>query len=162
MAQISGFTELLQKLKLIRIEDDDSSADAQQDVYTAPAKRSIYEQNYNTRSGASGRTRNEKRSYASKGMAVRENKPVHKADTMVYYISSLSECAAVIRDIIGGISAVINFDDTDDRMSQRIIDTLAGAAFALNAKIRKITDSTYLIAPENVNVNTSRHIDRRY
>ena len=90
------------------------------------------------------------------------NAPAARPDTVVYYISSLSECSAVIRDIIAGVSAVINFDGTDDRTSQRIIDTLAGAAFALNAKVRKITDNTYIIAPKNVNVNMSRHIERRY
>ncbi len=169
MAQISGFAQLLQKLKIISIEPDEDEAGGipltrSKRKNAADAGSSIYEAAYARSRGQSVKSAPapaRRASRASTGGRT-ENLPAQRADTIVYYVSSLSECAGVIRDIIAGTSVVINFDDTDDRMSQRIIDTLAGAAFALNAKVRKITDSTYLIAPKNVNVNTSRHIERRY
>lgn len=135
---------------------------------------SVYESAYDnargfTRSGQTargGQGKGNRSAAAGRGsrsaMQTVSNAPAARPDTVVYYVSSLSECAVVIKDIIAGVSAVINFDGTDDRTSQRIIDTLAGAAFALNAKVRKITDNTYIIAPKNVNVNMSRHIERRY
>ncbi|MBQ3669171.1 MAG: cell division protein SepF [Clostridia bacterium] len=172
MAKWNGFTDLLQKLKFIRIEQDDEVEQAQ----SAPRRTqvsnvpSVYESTYARSRGETAGARNGgvrpnrsrpqgQRSAKSEHSA---NAPVARPDTVVYYISSLSECSVVIKDIIAGVSAVINFDGTDDRTSQRIIDTLAGAAFALNAKVRKITENTYLIAPKNVNVNMSRHIERRY
>ena len=180
MAKIGGFTELLQKLKIIQIEQDDEQEQPERReraAYKAGPTPSVYESAYSRSRGREESARAENRSGASRfGFASRkqsaprgqalarkqDSAPVRRPDTVVYYISSLNECAAVIKDIIAGVSAVINFDGTDDRTSQRIIDTLAGAAFALNAKVRKITDSTYLIAPKNVNVNMSRHIERRY
>ena len=177
MAKFGGFTELLQKLKIIQIEEDD----APRPVRESGGEPSVYENAYarrtpgrseptraeavrsdRARSAYGGRLRSGASSHKGGGLATVSEAPVPRADTVVYYISSLSECAAVIKDIIAGVSAVINFDGTDDRTSQRIIDTLAGAAFALNAKVRKITDNTYIIAPKNVNVNMSRHIERRY
>ena len=175
MARLSGFADLLQRLKIIQIEDEEP----EQDLSSVPVRTrsdgpSVYENAYDSARGISrntrpkqGSARNDRGASGSRrgqesGMTPVRNAPAARPDTVVYYISSLSECSAVIRDIIAGVSAVINFDGTDDRTSQRIIDTLAGAAFALNAKVRKITDNTYIIAPKNVNVNMSRHIERRY
>ena len=160
--------DIMQKARLLRVEQDappkTPRGSAPRRVEDSP---SLYASRYSSARGdrtAAPRAKNAKpaRTRAIQTVTERQSKPVSRPDTMVYYISSLSECAAVIRDIIAGVSAVINFDGTDARTSQRIIDTVAGAAFALNAKVRKITDNTYIIAPESVNVNMSRHVERRY
>ena len=49
------------------------------------------------------------------------------------------------KTLIGGLSAA-----------------LAGAAFALHAKIRKVSEKMYLIAPENVEVNMTSSVSRHY
>ena len=172
MADLSRFTALLQKLKLVSIEDedgDDYRDEAPRGNYQQPRRQqesSLYEDAYARSRGQQARREARQTTRKTGGAYMQPQKdglkPVSRPDTMVYYLSSLSECATVIRDIIAGTSALVNFDDTDDRLSQRILDTLAGAAFALNAKVRKITDNTYLIAPENVKVNMSRHVERRY
>ena len=82
--------------------------------------------------------------------------------TMVYYMHSLSECSNVIRDLIRGYSILLNLEETDTQQMQRIVDTLAGATFALGAVIRKVSERTYIIAPKNVNVMTSDRFERRY
>ena len=79
--------------------------------------------------------------------------------TIVYYLHSLSECSGVIEDLIGGNSVLLNLEETD---MQRVVDTLAGAAFALHAKIRKVSEKMYLIAPENVEVNMTSSVSRHY
>ena len=82
--------------------------------------------------------------------------------TMVYYMHSLSECSNVIRDLIRGYSILLNLEEADTAQMQRIVDTLAGATFALGAVIRKVSERTYIIAPKNVNVMTSDRFERRY
>lgn len=82
--------------------------------------------------------------------------------TMVYYLHSLSECSGVIQDLIHGNSVLLNLEETDNALTQRIVDTLAGASFALHAKIRKVSEKMYLIAPENVEVNMTSSVERRY
>lgn len=84
------------------------------------------------------------------------------ASTMVYKIRTLNECSDVIQDLIGGNSVLLNMEGTDLALMQRIVDTLAGASFAINAKIRKVSEKTYLIAPENVQVNIPASAERRY
>lgn len=82
--------------------------------------------------------------------------------TIVYYLHSLSECSGVIEDLIGGNSVLLNLEETDMQLMQRVVDTLAGAAFALHAKIRKVSEKMYLIAPENVEVNMTSSVNRHY
>ena len=82
--------------------------------------------------------------------------------TMVYYMHALNECSNVIRDLLSGYSILLNLEETDSAQMQRIVDTLAGASFALGAVIRKVSEKTYIIAPRNVNVMTSDRYERRY
>lgn len=183
MAQESKFTQFLHRLHLVEYVEDEEQQE--EPLHRAPSGRetgarasSVYENRYDSARGikrpaaaprANFGGKNVKSSNKSRpgtAIARRGNEggslPVNKPDTMVYYLSTLSECAEVIKGIISGTSALVSFDNVDERTIQRIIDTLSGAAFALNAKVRKITDETYLIAPESVNVNMSRRIERRY
>lgn len=112
------------------------------------------------------RQRNENnRRRAASNVSVRERSasdmPIGSG-TMVYYMHSLSECSNVIRDLIRGYSILLNLEETDTAQMQRIVDTLAGATFALGAVIRKVSERTYIIAPKNVNVMTSDRFERRY
>lgn len=96
-------------------------------------------------------------------LARTESRPMRASNTtMVYYLHSLSECSAVIQDLIRGNSVLLNLEETDNALTQRIVDTLAGASFALRAKIRKVSEKMYLIAPENVEVNMTSSVERRY
>ena len=52
-------------------------------------------------------------------------------------------------------------DQLDDATTQRAVDTLSGAAFALRAKIRRAADRTYLIAPSTVDVSETDVSGRR-
>jgi len=88
--------------------------------------------------------------------------PERKVDTAVFYVDSLINCTHAIKAVIEGTSVIVHFVDTDRVTSQRIIDTLSGAAFALNAKIKKVEDNTYLIAPRGMNINVVRPSERRY
>lgn len=82
--------------------------------------------------------------------------------TVIYYLRTLEECRDVINDLIDNKTVLLNLEDMDERTVQRGIDTLCGAAFALNATLRKASDKTYLIAPNTVQVASTRDEERRY
>lgn len=71
---------------------------------------------------------------------------------IVYYLHTLDECRDVISDLLENKSVLLNLEDMDDRIIQRAIDTLGGAAFALNATLRRASDRTYIIAPTSVDI----------
>lgn len=110
-----------------------------------------------------GRPRFRAESHPQSGSLARADRKLKvSSSTMVYYLHSLSECSSVIQDLISGNSVLLNLEETDTALMQRIVDTLAGASFALNAKIRKVSEKMYLIAPENVQVNMTTSVERRY
>lgn len=80
---------------------------------------------------------------------------------IVYYLHTLDECRDVITDLLDNKSVLLNLEDMDDRIIQRAIDTLGGAAFALNANLRRASDRTYLIAPNSVDIAYTNDSDRR-
>lgn len=82
--------------------------------------------------------------------------------TVIYYLHTLEECRDVITDLIDNKTVLLNLEEMDEKTIQRGIDTLCGAAFALNATLRKASDKTYLIAPNNVEVAMTNETDRRY
>lgn len=81
--------------------------------------------------------------------------------TVIYYLHTLEECREVITDLIDGKTVLLNLEEMDEKAIQRGIDTLCGAAFALNATLRKASDKTYLIAPTNVEVAMTNDAERR-
>ncbi len=82
--------------------------------------------------------------------------------TVIYYLHTLEECRDVITDLIDGKTVLLNLEEMDEKTIQRGIDTLCGAAFALNATLRKASDKTYLIAPTNVEVAMTNEAERRF
>lgn len=82
--------------------------------------------------------------------------------TVIYYLRALEECRDVINDLLDNKTVLLNLEDMDERVVQRAIDTLCGAAFALNATLRKASDKTYLIAPNSVQVASTNDAERRY
>jgi cell division inhibitor SepF len=75
-----------------------------------------------------------------------------KHQTTIYQISEHTEAKAVIDDLLTGKSVLLNLENLDAVESQRVIDTLSGAAYAISAKLRKVAHQTYLIAPVNVEI----------
>ena len=81
-----------------------------------------------------------------------------------YTIHRLEECSAVVDSLIAGEIVLIMLDYLDPVMSQRVVDTLSGAAFALKSRIQRASDTAYLITPKNVSFRTNRYdtYSRRY
>ena len=72
--------------------------------------------------------------------------------TMIYQLTSYEDSKDVIDDLLEKHSVLINLEALDLEDAQRIIDTLIGACYAINATIKKAAAQTYLLAPECVEV----------
>lgn len=95
--------------------------------------------------------------------ALRNDAPAARSNarTVMFNITSLEECCDVVDALIANNIALIMLEQLDDRMTQRVVDTLSGAAFALHATIRKASERTYLVAPRTVEVNDTSFFGRR-
>ena len=97
-----------------------------------------------------------------RAVARRDTEISEMPDTMVYYMHTLNECSDVIRLLIKNASVLLNLEETDQQLMQRIVDTVSGAAFALGAKVRKVGERNYYIAPKSKVVHTANGVQRRY
>lgn len=83
------------------------------------------------------------------------------ARTIMFSITNLDQCGDVVKTLIENNIVLLMLDKMDLKLAQRVVDTLSGAAFALEATVCKASDNTYLIAPPTVQVaNTNKHDDR--
>lgn len=72
--------------------------------------------------------------------------------TKIYQMSSYDEATAVIDNLLRGVSVLLNLERLEVKESQRIIDTISGAAYALNATLKRVAAKTFLVAPNGVDV----------
>lgn len=72
--------------------------------------------------------------------------------TMICHMRDFNECQKVIDDLLEGRSVLLNLEEMDPPTSQRIIDMLSGAAYAIQATIKKTAQSSYILAPYGVEV----------
>ena len=82
--------------------------------------------------------------------------------TLMCSLNTLEDCCDVIDSLIAGNVVVLTLDEIDPKLTQRAIDTLSGAVFALSATIRKASERTYVLAPNTVEVNETYDVERRF
>ena len=55
--------------------------------------------------------------------------------------------------LLNHCTVVLNLEATNKESAQRIVDFLNGVAYAIDGQIKSVTNSTYIITPNNVSVS---------
>ena len=82
--------------------------------------------------------------------------------TVMFSLANLKDANMVITALVKGNTIVMTLDTEDEHLKERIVDTLSGAVFALDATIRKASYQTYLLAPKSVNVRAAYEVDDQF
>lgn len=69
------------------------------------------------------------------------------------------ETRAVADELLKMHTVVLNLEDTKKEVSRRIIDFLSGVAYANGGKIKRVSTSTYIITPYNVDLTGDEVMD---
>jgi cell division inhibitor SepF len=77
----------------------------------------------------------------------------HK-DTEVVVIkpTSLDDSQEITSELKLGNPVVLNFEDIEIELAQRIIDFVSGACFAINGNLRAVNKVIFIVAPANVDI----------
>ena len=67
--------------------------------------------------------------------------------------SSLADATEIADSLKMGQTVVLNLDDVDDETAKRMIDYIAGVIYAINGKIERPSDRTFLLTPDGVSVD---------
>lgn len=93
-----------------------------------------------------------RRSYEPKIISHPSSASAPKHRMMIYQLATYEDSRDVIDDLLENHSVLINLENLDLDEAQRIIDTLIGACYAINATIKKAAQQTYLLAPSTVEI----------
>ena len=74
-------------------------------------------------------------------------------------VSFGSETSAIADELNSKNIVILNLEKTDKTESRRILDFLSGVAYANDGKIKRVSTSTYIITPYNVDYSGSEVID---
>ena len=76
----------------------------------------------------------------------------NKQEVILFRPSSFNDTSKAADDLRNKKAVVVNMENVDKAMARRGVDFLSGCAYALDGKVKKIAQSTYLFCPHNMDV----------
>lgn len=82
-----------------------------------------------------------------------------KVRVMIYKPVSYEDTQSIIDNLKERKPIIVNLDELDTEVAQRILDFISGAVYALSGNIRKAARNIFVVAPYNVDVSTNMAAD---
>ncbi len=77
----------------------------------------------------------------------------NKMRMLVFQPSSYEEAECIIDNLKARKPVIMNLDELEIELGQRILDFVGGAVYSLNGDIKKVARSIFVVAPSNVDVS---------
>jgi len=77
-------------------------------------------------------------------------------EVMVVSPKSFDESLEISKNLIDRKTVVLNLELLDHEQSQRVVDFLAGATYAINGHQQKIGEGVFIFTPNNVNITAEQ------
>ena len=75
-----------------------------------------------------------------------------KQQVVLFRPTSFNDPSKAADDLRSKKAVIVNMENVDKAMARRVIDFLSGCAYALDGKVKKIAQATYLFCPFNMDV----------
>lgn len=75
-----------------------------------------------------------------------------KQQVVLFRPSNFNDTSKAADDLRSKKAVIVNMENVDKAMARRVVDFLSGCAYALDGKVKKIAQSTYLFCPFNMDV----------
>ena len=75
-----------------------------------------------------------------------------KQDVVLFRPTAFEDSSKAADDLRDRKAIIVNLENVDKALARRVVDFLTGCAYALDGKVNKIAQSTYLFCPHNMNV----------
>lgn len=103
-------------------------------------------------------TKTEEKQMAYTETKTETTKPAPKAngnaiELKVVRPESFNSVGQIADYLLNHCTVVLNLEATNKETAQRIVDFLNGVAYAIDGQIKSVTNSTYIITPNNVSVS---------
>ena len=75
-----------------------------------------------------------------------------KQEVVLFHPANFNDTSRAADDLRNKKAVIVNMENVDKAMARRVVDFLSGCAYALDGKVKKIAQSTYLFCPHNMDV----------
>ncbi len=75
-----------------------------------------------------------------------------KQEVVLFRPTNFNDCTKAADDLRDKKAIIVNMENVDKALSRRVVDFLSGCAYALDGKVNKIAQSTYLFCPYSMDV----------
>jgi cell division inhibitor SepF len=76
----------------------------------------------------------------------------NKQEVVLFHPASFNDASKAADDLRNRKAVIVNMENVDKAMARRVVDFLSGCAYALDGKVKKVAQSTYLFCPHNMDV----------
>ena len=87
-------------------------------------------------------------SFSGKVLNMNSNKP----SVVLFRPTSFNDASQAADDLRSKKAVIVNMENVDKSVARRVVDFLSGCAYALDGKVKKIAQSTYLFCPNSMDV----------
>ena len=76
----------------------------------------------------------------------------NKQEVVLFRPTAFNDCTTAADDLRSKKAIIVNLENVEKSLARRVVDFLSGCAYALDGKVNKIAQSTYLFSPHNMDV----------
>lgn len=125
-------------------EDDDDSESS---------KREKNKQKERFKSRSKREEESSTRPFSSKVSPIRQHSKGNNMEVCVIKPTTVDEAREITETLLEGRTVILNLEGLDLEVAQRIIDFTAGASFAIDGNLQKISTYIFLVTPTNVGIS---------
>ena len=76
----------------------------------------------------------------------------NKQEVVLFRPVNFNDASKAADDLRSRRAVIVNMENVDKAMARRVVDFLSGCAYALDGKVKKVAQATYLFCPHNMEV----------
>ena len=76
----------------------------------------------------------------------------NKQEVVLFHPANFNDTSKAADDLRNRKAVIVNMENVDKAMARRVVDFLSGCAYAVDGKVKKVAQSTYLFCPHNMDV----------
>ena len=75
-----------------------------------------------------------------------------KQEVVLFHAKTFDDAAKAADELRRRKAVILNMENVDKALTRRVVDFLSGAVYALDGRVKKVAQSTYLFCPHNMDV----------
>lgn len=76
----------------------------------------------------------------------------NKQEVVLFHAKTFDDAAKAADELRRKKAVILNMENVDKALTRRVVDFLSGSVYALDGRVKKVAQSTYLFCPHNMDV----------